>query len=134
MAYFATSTFTGLSTEEPYQKGLAYNQNLAAAKAQDAMGWAVDAQVEPQPAQGHRVRVVVTYKDRDGKPVQGLNVNARVVRPTAAGYDSNLVFSPADPGQYVALLDLPLEGVWDMDVVAKGKDSAYQFARRLVAP
>lgn len=132
LAFFATSTFTGLETENPYEKGLAYNQNIAAAKAQEALGWAVDARAEPLAGDGHRAQIAVSYTDRNGKPLEGLNVRARLIRPTAKGYDSETTLVATAPGTYGAVVDLPLAGVWDTDVVALGHDAAYEFEKRFV--
>ncbi|MGE5504588.1 MAG: FixH family protein [Actinomycetota bacterium] len=132
LAYFATSTFTGLETENPYEKGLAYNENLALARAQQALGWTVESKAEPVAGAGHRAQLSVSYRDRNGKPVDGLNVRATLLRPTTKGYDSDTTLMATGPGTYGAVVDLPLAGVWDMDVVALGKDASYQFERRFV--
>lgn len=135
MAYFATSTFSGISTDGAYQKGLAYNQNLAMARAQEALGWKVYTKVTPvTDAQAIKANIAVSYLDRNGKPVEGLEVRARLVRPTAKGYDHELTLAPLGNGQYGGMFPLPLNGVWDMDMVATGPDVAYEHAQRFVIP
>ena len=42
MAAYAVKTFSGLDTDNPYDSGLAYNKDIAAAKAQGALGWSVE--------------------------------------------------------------------------------------------
>lgn len=134
LAYFATSTFTGLETEGAYQKGLAYNQNLAAARAQEALGWKVDTKVTPGiiGSDGAKVDIVVTYLDRDGKPVEGLTVTADVIRPTAKGMDRQITLPPHGNGVYGGTYTVPAKGVWDMDVAANGVGASYQHAQRFV--
>lgn len=133
MAYFATSTFTGLETEGAYQKGLAYNQNLASAKAQEEMGWTVDTQAKPvEGVNGTQVDIAISYRDRDGKPVEGLEVTARMIRPTAKGHDHDIVLNSLGSGRYGGLFTMPLNGVWDMDVVASGGGVSYEHAHRFV--
>ncbi|MBX9633802.1 MAG: FixH family protein [Magnetospirillum sp.] len=135
MAYFATSTFSGISTDGAYQKGLAYNQNLAMARAQEALGWTVETKVKPiADTQAVKASILVSYRDRDGKAVEGLDVHARLVRPTAKGHDMDVALSPQGNGLYGGAYTLPLNGVWDMDVVATGSDSAYEHAQRFVIP
>lgn len=134
LAYFATSTFTGLETEGAYEKGLAYNQNIALAKAQAELGWTVETTVEPVAPGTPKAGITVTYKDRDGHPVDGLEVRAQLVRPTVKGYDHGVKFAATGPGAYGLVHDLPLNGVWDMDVVALGTDVSYQHAKRFVIP
>jgi len=40
--YAALSTHTGVVANEPYRKGLNYNQRIAAFQAQEQLGWAED--------------------------------------------------------------------------------------------
>lgn len=135
MAYFATSTFSGISTDGAYLKGLAYNQNLAMAKAQEALGWTVETKVKPvADTQVVKAEVIVSYRDRDGKAVEGLDVRARLVRPTAKGHDMDLPLPSLGNGTYGGTYTLPLNGVWDMDMVATGTDVAYEHAQRFVIP
>ncbi|MBC7951978.1 MAG: FixH family protein [Rhodospirillaceae bacterium] len=135
MAYFATSTFSGISTVGAYQKGLAYNQNIAMAKAQEALGWKVETKVKPvNDSLAVKADIAVSYRDRDGKPVEGLDVRARLVRPTAKGYDQDLPLAPMGNGLYGGVYTLPLNGVWDMDMVAIKPDVAYEHAQRFVIP
>lgn len=135
LAYFATSTFTGLQTTGAYEKGLAYNQNLAMAEAQARMGWTVDTKAEPvKDAGGPMADIAISYRDKDGKPVEGLVVRASLVRPTVKGHDHDVELKPLGKGVYGLRHPLPLAGVWDMDVVAVGKDVSYQHEKRFVVP
>lgn len=134
LAYFATSTFTGLETEGAYQKGLAYNQNLALAKAQEEQGWAADTKVTPGliGVDGVQVEIAVSYRDRDGKPLEGLEVRADLIRPTAKGYDHRETLKPLGNGVYGGTYKLPVKGVWDMDVTASGVGVGHQHSQRFV--
>ena len=133
LAYFATSSFTGLQTENAYEKGLAYNKTLDLARIQDEMGWTVEVKVEPVAGQAHQTLVVVAYRDRQGQPLDGLAVKARMIRPTAKGYDRDAVLNEVTPGTYGATVDLPLEGLWDVNLTAAGRDATHQIVRRIVA-
>jgi len=134
LAYFATSTFTGLETDGAYQKGLAYNENIALAKAQEAMGWTVETKVTPGPidTSGVKADIVVSYRDRDGRPVEGMEVKADIIRPTAKGLDQHVVLSPLGNGTYGGTYQLPAKGVWDMDIAAVGAGVSYEHAQRFV--
>lgn len=132
LAYFATSTFTGLSTDNAYEKGRLYNANLALAREQAAMGWKVDTQVRP--LGDGKVSIAISYLDRNGKPVNGMNVRAQMVRPTVKGYDHDITLSALSDGVYGGQFALPLKGVWDMDVAALGNGLAYEHAQRFVIP
>lgn len=136
LAYFATSTFNGLQTEGAYEKGLAYNQALAGAAAQEKLGWAVRADVAATaPAEGrHGGAVTVQVHDRDGKPVDGLEVFAVFSRPTQAGLDSRVPLARSADGRFVGDVALPLPGQWDMLVVANRGTESYQLSQRVMLP
>ena len=132
MAYFANSTFSGISTERPYEKGLAFNQTIETARKQEALNWSVDLQVEP--TANHGAHVTITYKDAAGQPVDGMQVKAEFVRPTAKGHDRQVALAPVGPGAYATMQELPLAGVWDLALVASGKEMPYSVNRRIVVP
>jgi len=137
MAMSAVKTFSGLQTEQAYDKGLAYNEVLAQAKAQEKLGWSVDAQVvphDPSNTQRHDADMSVTYTDKAGKPVTGLSVQAEISRPTLAGHDQKLELVEKTPGQYVALAPLDLPGQWDINVIARQGESQYKFSQRVLVP
>jgi len=134
MAFFATSTFSGLSTANAYEKGLSYNRNIAEAKAQAELGWTVETSSAPVAGGAKQSRLTASFRDRDGKPVNGLEVRATLARPTAHGYDLPLVLAADGPGRYGVTATLPLDGEWDLELVALGKDASYQTQRRLILP
>jgi len=50
MAIFAVKTFSGLDADNPYDTGLAYNKDIAAARAQGELGWTVELTRTPNGA------------------------------------------------------------------------------------
>lgn len=134
MVYLAEDTWTGLVTEHPYERGLAYNEALAAARTQQALGWQVDVAFTPAehaPAGDPRAHVVVTMRDRDGRPLAGGEVRARFVRPTREGFDSEMTLTPLGNGRYGGDVTLALPGQWDMVVSGSYDGATYQTARRV---
>ncbi len=142
MAFFATSTFSGISTDNAYEKGLAYNRNIAMAKAQAEMGWQMEASIEPATGTandgvrdgGHRGTLAVRYRDRDGHPIDGLDVHVILSRPTVKGYEREVVLTGLADGRYSVPLDLPLAGEWDGEVTAIGTEVVHQSQHRFVLP
>lgn len=137
MAMSAVKTFSGLQTEDAYDKGLVYNHVLAQAKAQERLGWTVDAEViphDPSNSQRHDADVTVTYTDKAGQPVGGLSVKADLVRPTQAGHDLHVDLVEKTPGQYVALAPLDLPGQWEVSVVARKGETQYSLSQRVLVP
>lgn len=113
--WLALDTFTGVASKTAYQDGLAYNERLEAAAAQQALGW--EGRVT-QDAQS----VVLTLKDAGGAAVRGLTLQVLLQRPTHDGQDQTRVMVEAAPGRYVAPLELPAGGNWDLVISGAAAD------------
>jgi nitrogen fixation protein FixH len=93
----AVSTFGGVETKNAYQAGLAFEREIAAVRAQDAMHWEVRAQVSNDVA---ATAVEVTAADAAGRPLAGLQAVARLVHPADKRADRVVALSEAAPGRY----------------------------------
>jgi len=122
--YFATSSWTGLETENAYIRGLAYNRVLDAAATQRALGW--DVRVEVASEGLGTTRVLATFTDASGIPLGGLLVAAEFRRPATENFDQAFTLNIVGAGEYGAAIDLPLAGNWDLRVVAR-RDEAEQY-------
>jgi nitrogen fixation protein FixH len=134
----AIGTFSGLSTEDAYNKGVKYNEQIAEAKEQQQLGWVVKAEVTPIPPSedAHSAVITVTILDGSGHPLNGLSVAAGFVRPTTSGHDGQAVFAERGEGRYVVRQSLAFPGQWDMNVsVRRGAgEPTYQFSQRIYVP
>lgn len=129
----AVRTFTGLAVESPYQRGLAYNEELAAAAAQRARGWRTTLQFEPR--QDGEAALAVAIRDAAGAPVVDLDVQAELRRPASQGHDVAAQLAPRADGSYGATLRLPLRGQWDLRLVATdGRGARHVVEERLWLP
>lgn len=129
MIWLALSTWTGLETEGAYERGLAFNDELEAARAQAALGWTVDLEVEaggPGPAE-----VRLEARDRFGSFVRDAKVRVRLVRPTHAGDDVDLPLAHGTGGTYAAAVDLPLPGQWDVEAVMVSPGGTWRRVERV---
>jgi nitrogen fixation protein FixH len=129
MAWIAVSTFPGLETEKHYDKGLKYNQNIAAAQAQAALGWKVEI-IATKQSDGN-VRVEGFYQDKNAAPINDLAVKAYFIRPAVTGHDREIELSPLGEGRYAAGLELPLAGLWEIRLIASGKGLHHQMEQRI---
>lgn len=132
--YFALDTWTGISTENAYQKGLNYNQTIAARDAQRELGW--QAEVSLTTLDDGREELTVVLRDRAGALLTNLAVNGTVKRPTHEGFDQQLALAEEASGRYSARLSLPLRGNWDLTLSAKStraapEDQAFEMKTRL---
>ena len=105
MIFKALSTFDGVSQTQSYETGRAFNQQMADARARDALGWTDTVTLTPE-------SLLVTIIGRDGLPVKGLTLSAELRRVVTDRNDRSLVFRELASGRYAAALDVPLEGRW----------------------
>ena len=136
LIYSATTTFSGLETERHYEKGNAYNTDIEMARRQEALGWKVEAKVDPLGEEGPKRRVVIqaSFKDKQDQPLDGMIVRALFIRPVQNGHDASVPLSAKGQGIYTSDVELDFHGVWDLRVVAIGEKDSYQLAQRIQIP
>ena len=125
MVYTAVSTGTGVVTDKAYERGLAYNDFLAAQEAQQQRGWQGEVRYEAG-------QLVFNLKDKDGTALTGATVKAQIIRPVQAGMDFNLELTEAEPGRYVAAASFPQPGLWTGYIDAQWQGQPYRQAQDLV--
>ncbi|WP_193771489.1 FixH family protein, partial [Candidatus Magnetaquicoccus inordinatus] len=69
MIRLSLQSWTGEVTDEPYRKGLAFNQTLSAQQAQDALGWQVKLEHAPLLV-GKQERLQVVIRNAQGQPLR----------------------------------------------------------------
>ncbi len=128
--YLALDTFTGVSRENPYQDGLAYNKVLADRDALRDLGWQGDVSFGAADAGADNVTVTLT--DGAGAPLSGLTLSGVLRRPTHDGMDQSLTWREDAPGAYTAAVTLPERGNWDLEVTADdGRNPPFEMKTRL---
>ena len=129
MIYQALSTHTGLVANEPYRKGLHYNERIAADARQAQLGWAETIEVTRD---GH---VSLALAQADGRPVGSMKVVGVLGRPSTNRQDIRLTLAEQAPGRYEAQVAPLAEGNWIIALEAfAGADQTepiYRTRRRL---
>ena len=113
LLYKALATHSGLVAQEPYRKGLAYNDRIAADERQAALRWTAEVSVS---APGD---IALTLAAADGRPVAGLSIAAMLGRPTSNRHDLRLSLVEVEPGRYVAAAAAIDAGAWLLDIEAR---------------
>ena len=129
MIYSAVSTYSGLVANEPYRKGLHYNDRISAGERQIRLGWTDTV------AATRDGRVVVTLAAGNGEPVRGVHMSAQLGRPSTNRHDIRLELREATPGRYEAKAGPLDEGNWIIALEGRSDantaDPDYRTRRRL---
>jgi len=112
--YAALSTYSGVVANEPYRKGLEYNQRIAADARQHELGWTESLDIAAT-----RDTLLLDLKDKNGLPVVGLKtVKAAVGRPSTNKHDVIVELDETAPGHYTAAIPKLADGEWVVSVNA----------------
>jgi nitrogen fixation protein FixH len=122
MIHYALSSFRGEVADHPYEVGLAFNSEIAAARAQEARNWSVAARLVRSGGVG---QVEISISDAQGRPIEGLHVASIFAAPVDAALDRRLELEERGPGLYTGEIALA-RGHWDLELAAT-RDGATLF-------
>lgn len=115
MIYKSLKTFSGEVIAHPYERGLAYNRDIAQSREQAARDWKVDVALARVAPGETEIRVVA--RDATGG-VSGATVTALFEAPADLSKDVKLVLLETAPGQFSARAKLP-RGARDLVLTAE---------------
>jgi len=129
LVYFALETFSGGDRPDPYRSGLRYNETLAEADRQAALGWRTEVAYDDK-----RDRLTLSFLDKRAEPVTGLDIDATISRPATDKEDRSVNFKEVSQGVYAADVELA-PGMWVIALASSaGSDVSeplYRLKRRL---
>jgi nitrogen fixation protein FixH len=129
MIYSALSTHTGLVANEPYRKGLHYNERIAADARQGRLGWVQNVELSIDG------RISLALAEPDGRPVRSLRIEGVLGRPSTNRHDVRLGLAERAPGRYEAQAAPLAEGNWIVTLEAftsaNPEEPIYRARRRL---
>ena len=114
MATMASRSWTGLVVENSYVAGQQFNERVAEARAQDALGWTGDLTLKDG---------VVRYRltDSMGAPIVLDEASVTFRRPAYEAEDMTVALTKGANGTWTASPEVR-DGLWLIDVVAKVSD------------
>jgi len=130
----AVTTWSGLSVDRAYDRGLAYNRVIAAAARQDRLGWTMRAAFVPARPGGRDGTIEILLADRAGAPVDDLVFDARLERPVERRAAIPLALAGLGGGRYAATVTVPAPGQWELVVDGRRSDGRYLVRHRIVLP
>ena len=129
--FVAEKTWRGLAIEDGYQKGLKYNQAIEAVTKQKQLGW--NLQINYQLQGDKNGNLEAKLLDKNNQTIIDADVVANIRRPVQDGVDFSLPLQfNSKTLTYQSLVEFPLAGQWDVEVIVKKQDDVYQDIKRLV--
>jgi nitrogen fixation protein FixH len=127
LIYAAITTHAGLVANEPYRKGLHYNERIAADERQARLGWTDTLEATRNGG------LTLVLKDSGGQPVTSLQVEIVLGRPTTNRQDRRIALSEIAPGRYTAQTGPLAPGSWliALEARADAGEPVYRKRRRL---
>lgn len=104
MIYKAVKTFSGEVVPHPYERGVAYNRDIAAAREQAARDWKVDVRLARV---GGETEIRVNARDAEGAEVSGVEMTAVLAAPADLSRDVRVKLEETAPGSYAGKVALP---------------------------
>lgn len=119
MIILGLETFSGVTTVNHYEKGLAFNETLQQKQKQETLGLSVHLP-DPGLVSGVIGLVRMTLKDRQGQPITGVYVHGFLYRGVKEGEDQPVIMRELEPGLYQAQVKPPLPGHWELRLTVDG--------------
>lgn len=117
--------YPGMTTENAYEKGLAYNTVIAKDRAQKDLGWAGNIFKRND-------KIVLEVRERDGALLSGAEVHIWFYRPSDQNLDRRFLMEEKNAGVYETYVGDFQKGLWDIRArVSKGEKSM-QLSERIV--
>lgn len=126
MIWFAVGSFSGLYTLKPRDRGLRYNDVVAAQQVRDTLGWRIEVNWRPR---SDRLELVLT--DRAGASLDGARVTVELVRPAEKRPPLGVAMAVVDAGRHAGYIALPARGNWDLDIVVERDGQRFAQTRRM---
>ena len=127
MVRVAVSSFSGVETESSYKAGLTFKNDVAAAQAQDALHWSVEANLQ----QGEAKSIIITARNSKAQFLSGLTTQVLLAHPTDKRKDVAVDFVETSAGQFKSLSPLP-QGHWDLVInLKRGAEAVFRSKSRI---
>lgn len=114
--YNALDTHPGVITQNPYEKGLKYNEMLEKARSQPQIQSEINYQ---------NGILSWTLRDESATYIENAHITVKLIRPIKDGDDIETVMDYKGDGLYEVALDLPFEGKWNAHLKAEWDKKEY---------
>jgi len=127
-----SNTWGGLVNEEYYKYGLQQNKIDKQYRKQAARGWKIELSKNQNWQVGQTETLHLYAFDKAGKPLSHGRAEVTSYRPSDARADVIIQLNETDqPGHYTGELNMPLPGVWDLNLLFSVGDDKHMMNRRI---
>lgn len=131
MISLAFITNPGLVTEDYYEKGQDYEQNInKMIAARKELGWTFQTDFPTDPVMNQAAHYSVNVVDKYGVALSEAKVFLHAYRPSDADADFSVEMIETINGRYEAKIKYPLKGFWEYTIDVKRDEDVYKFTRR----
>jgi nitrogen fixation protein FixH len=126
----AIRTFSGVETANSYQAGVTFAREEAAAGAQEARHWRVNAALQPAP--GAPTQIELSARDAADRPLPGLEANITLIHPSDRRRDRPVAMQADSPGHFWGTI-VPVAGQWDLVVeLTRNGERLFRSRERII--
>jgi nitrogen fixation protein FixH len=99
--------------------------------ARNRLGWNITLQTPETITQGKPANYSVNIVDRIGNPLKEATVTLHAYRPSDATADMSTELERIAEGVFQSKLQLPLKGIWDINITVAQGDESLNASRRV---
>ena len=122
----ASQTYTGLYTENYFQKGVDVDKLKNQAVYKEPSGWKGKITLD-HPC----TNLAFKLTDHDGNPIINAQVTAKIIRPVTNKYDFLLDLHESEAGIYQSAIRFPEAGQWDIRIKAKYNEQEFITTKKV---
>jgi len=130
MVSAAVTSFGGVETASSYQAGLTFAREEAAAEAQQARHWRINAALRHKA--GEPTRIDLSARDAANLPLTGLEISVSLTHPTDRRLDRSVAMQAEGIGRFRGTVT-PASGQWDLVIeLARGGERLFRSKERVI--
>lgn len=129
MVVVGARSWPGLTSDDHYRRGLAYNEHLDALAAESRLGWTVTPDVTRDPSGA--VGLEVSLRGADDRRLAAQQVTAVFRRPTHSGIDASLALATTATGRWFGQLPVLEAGQWDLELTVIAGEHRHRSQTRI---
>jgi nitrogen fixation protein FixH len=130
MVSAAVTSFGGVETASSYRAGLIFAREEAAAEAQQARHWQVNAELRHEA--GKPTQIDLSARDAANLPLTGLEISVSLTHPTDRRLDRSVAMQANGIGRFRGTVPLA-SGQWDLVIeLARGGERLFRSKGRVI--